>query len=45
MTFYFENTKEDIIKTKEDEENFKIKKYCRFCEEEFISDKVEVIVI
>ena len=40
MTFYFKNTKKDIIMTKENEEGFKNNKICRFCEKEILSDKV-----
>ena len=40
MPFYFKNTKEDIIMTKEIEEDFKNNKICRFCEKEKLSDKV-----
>ena len=40
MAFYFKNTKKDIIMTKENEEDFKNKNICRFCEKEIISDKV-----
>ena len=39
MTFYFKNTKEDIIMSKENEEDFKNKNICRFCEKEILSDK------
>ena len=38
--FYFKNTKKDIIMTKENEEDFKNKNFCRFCEKEILSDKV-----
>ena len=40
MSFYFENTKKEIIMTDEDEKDFKNKIICRFCEKEIISDKV-----
>ena len=40
MAFYFKNTKEDIIMTKENEEDFKINNVCRFCEKEKLSAKV-----
>ena len=40
MAFYFKNTKEDIIMTKENEEDFKNNNICRFCEKEILSDKV-----
>ena len=32
MAFYFKNTTEDIIMSKENEEDFKNKNICRFCE-------------
>ena len=40
MAFYFKNTKNDIIMTKEDEEDFENNNICRFCEKEILSDKV-----
>ena len=40
MAFYFKNTKEDIIMTKEIEKDFKNNNNCRFCEKERLSDKV-----
>ena len=40
MAFYFENSKEDIIMIKENEEDFKNNNICRFCEKERLSDKV-----
>ena len=40
MTFYFKNTKKDIIMTEEDEEDFKINNVCRFCGNFIESDKV-----
>ena len=40
MNSFFNNTKEDIIMTKENEEDFKNKIICRFCEKEILSDKV-----
>ena len=40
MAFYFKNTKEDIIMSKENEEDFKNNNICRFCEKEILSDKV-----
>ena len=40
MAFYFKNTKEDIIMTEQDEEDFDIDYICRFCEKEILSDKV-----
>ena len=39
MAFYFKNTKEDIIMTEEDEEDYRNKKTCRFCEKNIESDK------
>ena len=39
-TFYFKNTKEDIIMTQEDEEDYRNNKFCRFCEKYNESDKV-----
>ena len=40
MAVYFKNTNKDNIMTEEDEEDFKIKNICRFCEKKIISDKV-----
>ena len=40
IAFYFKNTKEDIIMTKENEEDFKNKNICRFCEKIIEFDKV-----
>ena len=40
MAFYFKNTNEDIIMTREDEEDYKNNNVCRFCEKEIILDKV-----
>ena len=40
MTFYFTETKKDIIMTQEDEEDYKNNNNCRFCEKEILSDKV-----
>ena len=40
MTFYFKNTNEDTIMTKEDEEHYRKNNICRFCEENIESDKV-----
>ena len=40
MAFYFNNTKEVIIRTEKIEENYKNKTICRFCEKENIFDKV-----
>ena len=35
MSFYFKNTKEGIIMTLENEEDYKNVDICRFCEEKF----------
>ena len=40
MNFHFKSTKKGRIMTVEDEENYKNKKNCRFCEEEVSIDKV-----
>ena len=40
MAFYFKNTNKDIIMTGEDEEDFRNKNICRFCEKFIESDKV-----
>ena len=40
MAFYFKNTKEDVVMTDDDEEDFKNDNICRFCEREILSDKV-----
>ena len=40
MTFYFKETKKDIILTQEDIEDFENNNICRFCEKEIVSDKV-----
>ena len=40
MTFYFKNTKKDIIMTEEDEEDYRNNKICRFYEKFNESDKV-----
>ena len=40
MAFYFKNTEEGIIMTKETEEEFKNIDVCRFCEKYVESDKV-----
>ena len=39
MTFYFENTKKDIIMTNKDEEDYRNKNVCRFCQKNYNSDK------
>ena len=40
MTFYFKNTKKDIIMTEKDEEDYRNNNICRFCEKIIESDKV-----
>ena len=40
MVFYFKNTKKDIIMTEENEEDYRIKNICRFCEKNIESDEV-----
>ena len=40
MNSYFKNTKKDIILTEQDEEDFKNKNNCRFCEKNIESDEV-----
>ena len=40
MTFYFKNTKKDIIMTDEDEEDYRKNNICRFCGKFIESDKV-----
>ena len=40
MAFYVRNTKEDIIMTEEDEEDYRNNKICRFCGKETSIDKV-----
>ena len=40
MTFYFKETKKDIIMKQEDEEDFTNNNICRFCEKEILSDKI-----
>ena len=40
MAFFFKNTEKEIIMTKDDEENYRNKNICRFCEKELLSDKV-----
>ena len=40
MTFFFKNTKKDIIMTEEDEVNFRNNNICRFCENFIETDKV-----
>ena len=40
MAFYFKNTNEDIVMTDKDEEDYKNKNVCRFCEKVIESDKV-----
>ena len=40
MEFYFRSTTKDIIKTKEDIENFVNNNICRLCEKEIIDNQV-----
>ena len=40
MAFYFKNTKKDIIMKQEDEDDYRSKNICRFCEKNIESDKV-----
>ena len=40
MSFWFQNTKKDIIMTEEYKENFENNNFCRFCEKEILSEKV-----
>ena len=40
VSFYFKNTKKDIVMTEENKEDFENKKICRYCEKEVLSDKV-----
>ena len=40
IAFYFKNTNRDIIMTTKDEEDFKNKNNCRFCEKNIECDKV-----
>ena len=40
MAFYFKNTKEDIIMTEKDKEDFRNDNICRYCEKNIESDKV-----
>ena len=40
MAIFFENTKEDIIMTEKDEEDYRINKNFRFCEKNFECDDV-----
>ena len=39
MTFFFKNTRKDIIMTEEDKEHLRNNNICRFCEKEMSSDK------
>ena len=40
MTFYFKNTKKDIVMTDDDEDDYRKNNICRFCENEVLFDKV-----
>ena len=40
MTFYFKNTKKDIIMTEEDEDDYRKNNICQFCEKNIEFDKV-----
>ena len=40
MSFYFKNTKKDIIMTEQNKEDFENKKICSYCEKEILCDKV-----
>ena len=40
MAFYFKSAKKDIVMTEEDEEDYRINDFCRFCEKNIESDKV-----
>ena len=40
MNFYFKNIKNDIIMTQENEEHFRDKSICWFCEQEILNNKV-----
>ena len=40
ITFYFKNTKKDIVMTEKDEEDYRIINICRFCNKNFESEKV-----
>ena len=40
MAVYFKNTKKDIVKTEEDEEDYRNNNYCRFCEKIIECDKI-----
>ena len=39
MTFYFRNTKKDIVMTEENEEDYRNDNICRFSEKKIESDK------
>ena len=39
MTFYFKNTKKDIVMTEKDEQDYRNNNICRFCETSNESDK------
>ena len=40
MSFHFKNAKKDNIMTDENEENYRNKNFCRFCEQNSESDNV-----
>ena len=40
MSFYFENTKKDIVLTQEDEEDYRNNNICCFCEKHIKSDEL-----
>ena len=45
MAFYFKETKQDIIMTQEDIEDFKNNNICRLCEKKYYLIKFAIIVI
>ena len=40
MAFYCKNTKNDLVMTEDNDEDYRKNNICRFCEKEFVSDKV-----
>ena len=44
MTFYFKNTQKDILKDEKDEEHYRSKNDCKFCEKKYILIRLEIIV-